>query len=161
MRSGPCRPSRRRQRPPSRRRPASRQRPIRRIANERPDRSQMSGRAAHPVFALRDGSLHCESVPLEAIARRFGTPTFVYSRRAIVTAYRAYADALGGRPSLVCYAMKANSNLAILDLLARQGCGFDIVSGGELARALAVGADPQRIVFSGVGKTRGEIDAAL
>ena len=121
----------------------------------------MSGRAAHPVFALRDGSLHCESVPLEAIARRFGTPTFVYSRRAIVTAYRAYADALGGRPSLVCYAMKANSNLAILDLLAREGCGFDIVSGGELARALAVGADPQRIVFSGVGKTRGEIDAAL
>jgi diaminopimelate decarboxylase len=121
----------------------------------------MSGRAAHPVIALRDGSLHCESVPLEAIARRFGTPTFVYSRRAIVTAYRAYADALGGRPSLVCYAMKANSNLAILDLLAREGCGFDIVSGGELARALAVGADPQRIVFSGVGKTRGEIDAAL
>ena len=95
------------------------------------------------------------------IARRFGTPTFVYSRRAIVTAYRAYADALGSRPSLVCYAMKANSNLAILDLLAREGCGFDIVSGGELARALAVGADPQRIVFSGVGKTRGEIDAAL
>ncbi len=121
----------------------------------------MSGHAAHPVFALRDGSLHCESVALEEIARRFGTPVFVYSRRAIVAAYRSYADAFAGRSSLVCYAMKANSNLAILDLLARNGCGFDIVSGGELARVLAAGGDPRRIVFSGVGKTRSEIDAAL
>ena len=121
----------------------------------------MSGSAAHPVFVLRDGSLHCEAVALEAIAQRFGTPTFVYSRRAILAAYRAYADAFGDRRSLICYAMKANSNLAILDLLARQGCGFDIVSGGELARVLAAGGDPRRIVFSGVGKTRAEIDAAL
>jgi diaminopimelate decarboxylase len=121
----------------------------------------MSGHAAHPVFAARDGSLHCEGVALEAIAQRFGTPTFVYSRRAIESAYHAYAEALAGRPGIVCYAMKANSNLAILDLLARNGSGFDIVSGGELVRVLAVGADPRRIVFSGVGKTRSEIDAAL
>ena len=113
------------------------------------------------AFARRGGSLHCEDVALEAVAGRFGTPLFVYSRRAIVAAFRAYADALVGRDALVCYAVKANSNLAVLNLLARQGCGFDIVSGGELARVLAAGGDPKRVVFSGVGKTRAEIDSAL
>jgi diaminopimelate decarboxylase len=112
-------------------------------------------------FSRRGGVVHCESVPLDRIARQFGTPTYVYSRRAIVDAYQAYACALAGRPSLVCYAMKANSNLAVLNLLARAGAGFDIVSGGELARVLAAGGEPGKIVFSGVGKSVGEIRAAL
>jgi diaminopimelate decarboxylase len=113
------------------------------------------------AFALRDGVFHCERVSLEAIAQRFGTPTYVYSRAAIEAAFRAYRDALAGRPALVCYAMKANSNLAVLDLLARLGAGFDIVSGGELARVLAAGGDPRKVVFSGVGKTEDEIAQAL
>jgi diaminopimelate decarboxylase len=112
-------------------------------------------------FSRRGGALHCESVPLDRIATQFGTPTYVYSRRAIVDAYEAYARALAGRPSLVCYAMKANSNLAVLHLLARAGAGFDIVSGGELARVLAAGGEPGKIVFSGVGKSVDEIRAAL
>ncbi len=120
-----------------------------------------SSSPADGAFALRDGVLHCERVSLEAIAQRFGTPTYVYSRAAIEAAFRAYRDALAGRPSLVCYAMKANSNLAVLDLLARLGAGFDVVSGGELARVLAAGGDPRKIVFSGVGKTEGEIAQAL
>ncbi|MGH6624229.1 MAG: diaminopimelate decarboxylase, partial [Burkholderiaceae bacterium] len=91
----------------------------------------------------------------------FGTPLYLYSRRAIEVAFDGYADALRARASLVCYAVKANSNLAVLDLLARRGAGFDIVSGGELARVLAVGADPSRIVFSGVGKSEAEIEQAL
>ena len=114
-----------------------------------------------PAFARRDGALHCEDVPLAAIAQRFGTPTYVYSRAAILAAYRGYADALAGRRALVCYAIKANSNLAVLALLARAGSGFDIVSGGELARVLAAGGDPRKVVFSGVGKTGEEIAAAL
>ena len=113
------------------------------------------------AFHRRDGALFCEDIPLAAVAERFGTPTYVYSRRAIVDAFGAYAAALAGRRALVCYAMKANSNLAVLDLLARVGAGFDIVSGGELARALAAGGDPRKIVFSGVGKTEDEIRAAL
>ncbi len=113
------------------------------------------------VFARRDGILHAESVALSAIAAQFGTPCFVYSRAALETAYRAFDAALAGRDHLVCYAMKANSNLAILDVFARLGSGFDIVSGGELARAIAAGADPGRIVFSGVGKRESEIRAAL
>jgi diaminopimelate decarboxylase len=112
-------------------------------------------------FSRRGGVLHCESVPLDRIATQFGTPTYVYSRRAIVDAYQAYAGALAGRPSLVCYAMKANSNLAVLHLLARAGAGFDIVSGGELARVLAAGGDPAKVVFSGVGKSVDEVRAAL
>jgi diaminopimelate decarboxylase len=112
-------------------------------------------------FSRRGGVLHCESVPLDRIATQFGTPTYVYSRRAIVDAYEAYARALAGRPSLVCYAMKANSNLAVLHLLARAGAGFDIVSGGELARVLAAGGEPGKIVFSGVGKSVDEIRSAL
>lgn len=113
------------------------------------------------VFTRRAGSLCCEDLPLAAVAERFGTPTYVYSKQAILAAYAAYADALAGRDALVCYAMKANPSLAVLDLLARAGAGFDIVSGGELARVLAAGGDPRKVVFSGVGKTREEIAAAL
>ena len=112
-------------------------------------------------FARRGGALACEGVPLADIAARFGTPTYVYSRAAIERAFAAYTDALRGRPSLVCYAMKANSNLAVLDLLARAGSGFDIVSGGELARVIAAGGEPRKVVFSGVGKTEVEIASAL
>jgi diaminopimelate decarboxylase len=97
--------------------------------------------------------LHAEGVALSAIAERFGTPCYVYSRAAIEDAYRAYDDAFAGIAHLVCYAMKANPNLAILNLLARLGSGFDIVSGGELARVMAAGGDPRKVVFSGVGKT--------
>lgn len=113
------------------------------------------------VFIRRGGTLHAEAVPLTAIAERFGTPCFVYSRAALEAAYHAFEGALAGHEHLVCYAMKANSNLAILDVLARLGSGFDIVSGGELARALAAGADPRKIVFSGVGKSEAEIRTAL
>jgi diaminopimelate decarboxylase len=113
------------------------------------------------AFNRRAGVLSCENVPLTEIAARFGTPTYVYSRHAIESAFAAYAAALHGRPSLVCYAMKANSNLAVLNLLARAGSGFDIVSGGELARVIAAGGDPRKVVFSGVGKTEHEIARAL
>jgi diaminopimelate decarboxylase len=112
-------------------------------------------------FAVRDGRLHAESVPLEALAQRFGTPCFVYSRAALETAFRSFAAPLAGRDHLVCYAMKANSNLAVLDVLARLGAGFDIVSGGELARVVAAGGDPRKVVFSGVGKSEAEIRQAL
>lgn len=112
-------------------------------------------------FDYRDGQLHAEQVSLATLAERFGTPLYVYSRRAIERAYDRYAGALRGRSSLVCYAMKANSNLAVLDLLARRGAGFDIVSGGELERVLAAGGDPSRTVFSGVGKSVAEIEQAL
>ena len=113
------------------------------------------------AFATRAGVLHCESVPLDAIAQRFGTPTYVYSRQAITSAFAAYQRAVAGRPALICYAMKANSNLAILNLIARAGGGFDIVSGGELARMIAAGGDPAKTVFSGVGKTEAEIEQGL
>jgi diaminopimelate decarboxylase len=121
----------------------------------------MSGAAA--AFVRRDGILCCEGVALDVIAARFGTPAYVYSRRAIEDSLRAYTDApaLRGRRHRICYAMKANSNLAVLDLVARAGAGFDIVSGGELARVLAIGADPASVVFSGVGKSEAEIEAAL
>ena len=119
--------------------------------------------ASRPIefFGRRDGELACEGVPLSVIARRFGTPTYVYSRAAIEAAFAAYAEALRGRRSLVCYAMKANPNLAVLNLLARAGGGFDIVSGGELARVIAAGGDPRKVVFSGVGKTDAEVAQAL
>lgn len=116
------------------------------------------GRAA---FVREDSELFCEEVPLRSIAERFGTPTYVYSRRAIEQAFAGYARALRGRDALVCYAMKANANLAVLDVLVRLGAGLDIVSEGELARALAVRADPRKIVFSGVGKLEREIERAL
>jgi diaminopimelate decarboxylase len=112
-------------------------------------------------FAVRDGRLHAESVPLEALARGFGTPCFVYSRAALEGAFRAFAAPLARRDHLVCYAMKANSNLAVLDVFARLGAGFDIVSGGELARVVAAGGDPGKVVFSGVGKSEAEIGQAL
>ena len=113
------------------------------------------------AFQLRGGRLQAESVPLDEIARRFGTPCYVYSRAALESAFRAFTAPLAGREHLVCYAMKANSNLGVLDVLARLGAGFDIVSGGELARVLAAGGDPRKVVFSGVGKSEGEIRAAL
>ena len=107
------------------------------------------------------GVLHAESVSLEFIAREFGTPCYVYSSAAVKSAYRQYADACEGRDALVCYAVKANSNLAILNLLARLGSGFDIVSGGELARVIAAGGVPAKILFSGVGKTEAEMRQGL
>jgi len=113
------------------------------------------------AFAYRDGALCAEQVPLGDIARRFGTPCYVYSRAAIEAAYREFTDELSGRASLVCYSVKANSNLAVLSVLARLGAGFDIVSGGELARVIAAGGDPAKVVFSGVGKTEEEIRGAL
>ena len=113
------------------------------------------------AFQLRGGRLQAESVPLDDIARRFGTPCYVYSRAALESAFRAFTAPLAGREHLVCYAMKANSNLGVLDVLARLGAGFDIVSGGELARVLAAGGDPRKVVFSGVGKSEAEIRDAL
>ncbi len=112
-------------------------------------------------FDYRGGELHAEALPCAALAERYGTPLYVYSRAAIEAAYAAYAQALSGRQHLICYAVKANSNLAVLDLLARLGAGFDIVSGGELARVLAAGGDPAKVVFSGVGKTAAEMREAL
>jgi len=112
-------------------------------------------------FSLSDGELHAEGVPLAAIARQIGTPCFVYSRAALEGAWREFDAAFGSVPHLVCYAMKANSSLAILDLFARLGSGFDIVSAGELARVAAAGGDPAKVVFSGVGKTDAEMETAL
>ena len=108
-----------------------------------------------------DGRLHVEGVALDTLAERFGTPLYVYSRQALEEAYQAYARAFAGVPHQVCYAVKANSSLAILNLFARLGAGFDIVSGGELARVMAAGGDPGKVVFSGVGKTAEEMRAAL
>ena len=113
------------------------------------------------TFEYRDGSLFAEGVALSAIAQRFGTPTYVYSRAHIEAQYRAYADALAGMPHLVCFAVKANSNIGVLNVLARLGAGFDIVSSGELERVLAAGGEPSRIVFSGVGKSRDDMRRAL
>jgi diaminopimelate decarboxylase len=113
------------------------------------------------AFPYRDQQLHAEAVPLTAVAAQYGTPCFVYSRAMLEHQFLAYQQPLQGRPHLICYAMKANSNLAVLNVLARLGAGFDIVSGGELARALAAGADPAKIIFSGVGKTTEEMQAAL
>jgi diaminopimelate decarboxylase len=107
------------------------------------------------------GELTLDGVPLAAIAERFGTPCYVYSRAALESAYRDFDEGLAGVRHLVCYAVKANSNLAVLDVLARAGAGFDIVSGGELARVLAAGGDPSRVIFSGVGKSAAEMRAAL
>ncbi len=116
-------------------------------------------------FALKNGVLNAENLALTAIAEQFGTPAYVYSRAALTASLREFQDVLGAHPAgagaLVCYAVKANSNLAILNLFARLGAGFDIVSGGELKRVLAAGADPKKIVFSGVGKTAAEMQQAL
>lgn len=112
-------------------------------------------------FSQRQGELFVEDVSLTQIANTYGTPTYVYSRAAITQQYLSYARALGDHPGMICYAIKANSNLAILNLLARLGAGFDIVSGGELERVLRAGGKAERIVFSGVGKTAAEIARAL
>jgi diaminopimelate decarboxylase len=112
-------------------------------------------------FIYRGDALHVENVPLADIAERFGTPCYVYSRAALTAAYTAYREALAGRQARICYAVKANSNLAILNVFARLGAGFDIVSGGELARVIAAGGDPAKVVFSGVGKSRAEMRQAL
>lgn len=113
------------------------------------------------AFNYRDGELFAEGVALSALAQRFGTPTYVYSRAHIEGQYRAYAEALAGMPHLVCFAVKANSNIGVLNVLARLGAGFDIVSSGELERVLAAGGEPSRIVFSGVGKSRDDMRRAL
>ena len=113
------------------------------------------------AFNYRDGELFAEGVALSAIAERFGTPTYVYSRAHIEAQYRAYTDALDGMPHLVCFAVKANSNLGVLNVLARLGAGFDIVSRGELERVLAAGGKAEKIVFSGVGKSREDMRRAL
>lgn len=113
------------------------------------------------AFTYKKAELHAENVALSAIAEQFGTPTYVYSRAHIEAQYRSYADALQGVEHLVCFAVKANSNIAVLNILARLGAGFDIVSIGELERVLAAGGLPERMVFSGVGKTREEMQRAL
>lgn len=112
-------------------------------------------------FQYRDGMLHAENVPLARVAAQYGTPCYVYSRAALTAAWRDFDAAFTGREHLVCYAVKANPNIGVLNVFARLGSGFDIVSGGELARVLAAGGDPHKIVFSGVGKTAAEMRAAL
>jgi diaminopimelate decarboxylase len=112
-------------------------------------------------FQYRDGALHAEQVPLARIAAQFGTPCYVYSRAALTTAWRDFDAAFAGRDHLLCYAVKANPNIGVLNVFARLGSGFDIVSGGELARVLAAGGDPRKVVFSGVGKTATEMRTAL
>ena len=116
-------------------------------------------------FSLKNGVLHAENVALTTLAAEYGTPAYVYSRAALTAALKEFQDVLGAHPAgagaLVCYAVKANSNLAVLNVFARMGAGFDIVSGGELQRVLAAGADPKKVVFSGVGKTAAEMKQAL
>ena len=114
-----------------------------------------------PFLAYRGQELFMDELSLRDLARQHGTPLYVYSRRAMLAALAPYQKALQGRPHLVCFAVKANSNLAVLQTFARAGCGFDIVSGGELARVLAAGGEPGKVVFSGVGKTRKEMEQAL
>ncbi len=113
------------------------------------------------AFAYRNGILFAEGVPLPQIAGEHGTPCYVYSRAALLSRFEAFRQALAGRDAMICYAVKANSNLAILNQFARAGAGFDIVSGGELARVLAAGGNPAKVVFSGVGKTNDEMRQAL
>ena len=119
--------------------------------------------AAHGAagFDYADGELFAERVPLSALAQRYGTPCYVYSRAMLTRAFREFDAAFDGVPHLVCYAMKANASLAIVDLFASLGSGFDIVSGGELARVQAAGGDAGNVVFSGVAKSDAEMDAAL
>jgi diaminopimelate decarboxylase len=112
-------------------------------------------------FSYQNGQLCAEEVPLADIAQRFGTPCYVYSLAALTDAYRQFEAALGDCPHLICYAVKANSGIAILHVLARMGAGFDIVSGGELQRVLAAGGEANKVVFSGVGKSVNEMRAAL
>ncbi len=113
------------------------------------------------AFSFQDGNLYAEHVALRDIAQRHDTPTYVYSRAALTQAFTQFSAGLQGHDHLVCFAVKANPSLAILNLFARLGAGFDIVSGGELARVIAAGGDPAKVVFSGVGKSHREIEAAL
>ncbi|WP_031839003.1 diaminopimelate decarboxylase, partial [Vibrio parahaemolyticus] len=108
-----------------------------------------------------DGQLWAEDVPLQALAEQYGTPLYVYSRATLERHWKAFDSAVGQHPHLVCYAVKANSNLGVLNALARLGSGFDIVSGGELERVIAAGGDAKKVVFSGVGKTPAEMKRAL
>ncbi|WP_075997301.1 diaminopimelate decarboxylase [Salaquimonas pukyongi] len=112
-------------------------------------------------FQYRQGILHAEDVPLPQIAAEVGTPFYCYSTATLERHYKVFSGAFGDIPSLVCYAMKANSNQSVLTTLTRLGCGADVVSGGELKRALSAGIPPEKIMFSGVGKTDDEMDAAL
>src|SRR5467141_3423710 len=127
-----------------------------RSANKKP-----RGHAEMEPFHYLNGELHCEGVSLRAIADSVGTPTYIYSRAALLENLAAYARAFAPVPHLVCYAMKANANLGVLATLARAGAGADIVSGGELFRALRAGVPPKKIIFSGLGKTRDEMRDAL
>ena len=112
-------------------------------------------------FGYQNGELFAEGVNLQQLAETYGTPTYVYSRAALTEHFQAYQQALGDHPGLVCFAVKASSNLAVLNILAKLGAGFDIVSGGELERVIAAGGDPAKIVFSGLGKTHAEVIRAL
>jgi diaminopimelate decarboxylase len=113
------------------------------------------------MFSYSQNDLYCEQVPLADLAARVGTPAYVYSSQSLLANYRAYDESFGDLPHTVCYAVKANSSLAVLALLAKAGAGFDIVSGGELFRVLQAGGDPAKVVFSGVGKTAAEVEYAL
>ncbi|EJL84529.1 diaminopimelate decarboxylase [Polaromonas sp. CF318] len=121
-------------------------------------RSSLPG---HPHFAYREGELFVENLSLRELAAAHGTPLFVYSKAAMLSALAAYQRGFAGRDAQICYAMKANSSLGVLQVFARAGCGFDIVSGGELDRVLAAGGEAGKIIFSGVGKTRAEMRQAL
>jgi len=114
-----------------------------------------------PFVVYKSDALYVEGVLLDVLAREYQTPLFVYSKAAMLSALSAYQRGFAGRNALICYAMKANSSLGVLQVFAKAGCGFDIVSGGELARVLKAGADPQKVIFSGVGKTRAEMLQAL
>src|SRR2546426_12322134 len=113
------------------------------------------------MFHYIDNTLYCEDVPLADIAKAAGTPAYVYSSQIILDNYRAYDESWGDLEHTVCYAVKANSSLGILALLAKAGSGFDIVSSGELCRGLQAGGDPKKVIFSGVGKTAAEVEYAL
>ncbi len=126
-----------------------------------PSPSTGSALPGQPHIARAEGVLRVEQADLQALARAHGTPLFVYSRQWMLDALAAYRRGFEGREALVCYALKANSSLGVLRVFAEAGCGFDIVSGGELARALAAGVEPGKIIFSGVGKTRAEMRQAL
>ena len=115
----------------------------------------------HPHFAYRDNALFAEEVRVSELAAVYGTPLFIYSKAAMLSALASYQRGFEGRDAQICYAMKANSSLAVLQVFARAGCGFDIVSGGELERVQAAGGDPKKVIFSGVGKTRAEMRQAL
>ena len=126
----------------------------------------MNAAPSHPLpgaphLAYQQGNLHLEGVAIDKLADQYGTPLFVYSKAAMLAALAAYQAGLAGRNAQICYAMKANSSLGVLQVFAEAGCGFDIVSGGELDRVIAVGGDVRKVIFSGVGKTRAEMRQAL